>query len=453
LDSRTRVLISSVRKLMRRGAFKNIEKIVCRAHTADVASLLESLDSEERQQTFKLVGPAERRSEVLSYLPEDLQEEVLRTLPKEEIQTLVAGMDTDDVADLIGSLPEELSQSILKSLVKEDQEEVADLLRYSQDSAGGIMNTEVLALRDDLSVSDAIQSIQNHESDSLVAHYIYLINKNSNLVGVLSLKELLLSRPNRKLTEVMSPDVIRVRVDTPAKEVAQIVEKYDFLSVPVIDENNELAGVITVDDVIDIIREEAQDDLRALGQVASIEDDFSFWGQLASRLPSQSLIFVGGMLSFLVAYWLLSLMDRPLWLASLGFLPALLGLAQLTASQSAAVALSMIREGELHRRVISEHLLTETGISSLNGLTLALLLGGASWLAFGDLQVSQILAGIAIVQTITIALIGNLLPILLATLKVNPRVGTISLLSVVSGVTSVTLFIGAIRLYYGVAFV
>jgi magnesium transporter len=259
MDARTRMLKATVSKLFRRGAEGNIRRILMRTHTADVASLLENLSTEERIAVFSHISSIDQKAEVISYLKESTQVEILSILTNPEVQEIVSRMDRDDAADLLRRLPEESSKSILNAMVKVDSEEVEELMGYPEGTAGALMSSELIALDENLTASEAIAAIQR-EDDDHVAFYIYVTNKRDQLVGVLSLKQLILSRPQQVLRDIMSTDVISVQLTTPHTEVAHVVEKYDFLSVPVVDQEHKLVGVITVDDVIDVIREEATED-------------------------------------------------------------------------------------------------------------------------------------------------------------------------------------------------
>lgn len=264
MDQKTKLLANSITKLLRRGAERNIRRIINKTHDADVASVLEVLDTEGRISVFQLISDPERQAKILSHLNKKFQTEIAQVYELSKLQKLLGIMDSDDAADLLGHLPEELSQKVLSGLGTDELQDVEELLSYPEDSAGGLMGSEFLTINEALSVRESIEKIQTMDED-LISFYIYVVNDASRLVGVLSLKQLLLSRPQDILKDIMSTDVISVSISTEQTEVARIVEKYDFLSLPVTDENGELVGVITVDDVIDVIREEAAEDIQALG--------------------------------------------------------------------------------------------------------------------------------------------------------------------------------------------
>jgi len=296
MDNRTKILATSVNKLYRRGAERNIRKILSKTHDVDVAEVLESMATDARISIFQLIDSVEDQARVLSHLTKGTQEEIAHVLEISQLQSLLSNMESDDAADLLGHLPEEMAQKILTGLKKDELQNVEELMAYPDDSAGGLMGSEFLTMMEDLSVATAIQQIQNQDEDS-VSFYIYVINDSQQLVGVLSLKQLLLSRPNDILKEIMSSDVISVDVATDQTDVAQLVERYDFLSLPVVENTNQLVGIITVDDVIDVIREEAEEDFYAMGMTGvSLEE--SVWTHIKARLPWLILAFLGGGICF-----------------------------------------------------------------------------------------------------------------------------------------------------------
>lgn len=300
IEEQTRKLAMTVSKLYRRGAERNIRKIIAKSREADIAAVLEELEIDERLSIFHLVPNVEMRAEIVSHMSEDSQKEIAHILGTEELQEILRQMNSDDAADFLGHLPEDLSKEILKGMSSEDMQEVEELLGYPEDSAGGLMTSEVLTMEEGTTVSDAILTIQGSEDD-LITFYIYVVNESKQLVGVLSLKQLILHRPAVLLKDIMETDVISVDVNTEQVEVAKIVEKYDFLALPVTDNSNKMVGVITVDDVIDVIREEASEELLSRGMAGSTDND-SFWEHFKGRLPWFTLSLAFGVLSFYSLY-------------------------------------------------------------------------------------------------------------------------------------------------------
>src|SRR5690349_3079806 len=254
------LLLASFQRLLRRGAIMNIGKMLSRLHPADIAKVIEHLSSPKEQRTvFELVRGENLRGQVLSEMdPADVSQ-VLADIPPAEVAALLKDLGKDDVAYLLGLLPDEQAKTILNFMRTEDSSEIEEILKYPKDTAGGIMTTEFFSLPEDTTAQEAIRRLQ-HATDAEMVFYIYVTDKEDHLVGVLSLRQLLTVPPATPLKNIMTRDVISVSVDTDQEEVSRQVARYNLLAVPVVEKDNTLVGIITVDDVVDVIREEATEE-------------------------------------------------------------------------------------------------------------------------------------------------------------------------------------------------
>lgn len=452
IDSKQKILVSSVRKLLRRGAFKNIKSVLDKTHTADIAHLLEELEEEERLALFKIDISPQRRAEILSYLSSEVQESVIRKMDSHQVNTLVSLMESDDAADLLSNLEEDVSKKILESFPKEEKEEVQDLMSYPADSAGGMMSSEYLALNQELAVKDAIISLQNQDEQS-VAFYIYITDEESRLVGVLSLKQLLLSKPAMILRDIMIRDIISVNTETNQVEVASLVERYDFLSIPVVDPQFRLVGVITVDDVIDVIRAEAKEDLLAMGQVSAGGDDLSLRGHLRSRFPWLGFTFVGGAIcTLIVEAFVPAIHKEPYW-AIVAFLPMLLALTSTAGNQAAAVTIEAIISGRISTKDTVEHLIHEMKLAAVLGIVFAILAYGLSISIRSPSALAGFVSSVLAVQIFVAMFLGTLIPLSLRKLNLDPTVSTVSIFATISNISCVFVLFGiAYRFFYPTEF-
>lgn len=448
IDRRASILISSIRRLFRRGALHNVQKILKKAHTADVATLIEQMDPEERLTIFKMISSLDQRADVLSYLEYNIQKDIVLSLDRKEANQLVANMRSDDAADLLGRLPEELSKEILDSLVKEDSEEVADLMSYPEDTAGGMMGSDYLALHHDLSIAEAIQKIQNQHEDN-VTFYLYVVDDSNSLVGVLSLKEIILSKPAALLKEIMNPDVINVNVDQNAQEVARLVEKYDFLALPVVDSANKLMGVITVDDVIDVIREEAQGDFLAMGRAGWV-DEASLWGHVRARLPWLALAFLGGLICFFVFEFILPLEKRESWWFLAGFIPLFLSMSSTAGQQSATVAVGAAKSGEFTFKGVTSHLLGEIQLGLLFSVTFSSLIFAISFLIFSNTSIATLLAMGLGAQILATVVFASIIPLTIAKLGFDPTILSVPLFMIIADISAVLVLFGFYVSFFGI---
>ena len=446
IDKKTQVLITSVQKLLRRGADHNIRRIMSKTHEADIAVLLESFEINERIHLFYLEESEEKRASILSYLGKSTQKEMLKHLPKNEILQLVSLMESDDAADLLGCLSEEEAQGILSSMVKEDSEGVADLMGYPEDSAGGLMSSEYLSLGEDLTVSEAIAEVQNEENESKVAFYIYVIDKMGRLIGVLSLKQLLLSKKSKRLKDIMIVEVVSVPIEADQEQVARVVERYDFLSLPVVGDQGKLSGIITVDDVIDVIRREAEEGLLQMGQ-AGWGVNVSIGELLKARWPWVLVAFFGGSICFAIVYLFKFIKDPqsptpPLWLIA-AFTPMLLSLGSTIGGQAATMAVGTIRSNSNNLDALKwySHLKKELQL----GFVFAIILAGLMWLLgqllFHEYNLSHIFALTTLCQTLLAICLGSCIPFFFRRIGVDPTISSLPLFTILSDLAAVVLLL------------
>lgn len=451
IEDRSRMLIATVQKLLSRGARTNILRILSKTHAADIAILLQSLRSELRLEVFQMVEPDSKRAEVLSHLDSEIQEEIFDLLGRQEFLLLVGLMDSDDAADLLGALDAEESQEILSQMVTEDSQEVAELMGYPEDSAGGLMSSEHLSVNQSLTVDQAIKCIQTEGEEGKVTFYLYVVNDHDQLVGVVSLKQLLMSKRQEALKQIMHTDVISVGVTTDQDEVAQIVEKYDFLALPVVEGNNQLVGVITVDDVIDVIREAAEEDLLAMGR-AGWGVNVTVFDHLRARGPWVLLAFLGGCFCFALVYFFGQLSNSSselgqLWLVA-AFVPMVLTLGATTGSQAAAVAVGAIRSGRFEAGKARAHLKKEVQL----GILMSLILGGLVFaifavgeLIFDPYNLSLGFSLAVSIQILLAVLIGSTVPLVLHRIGLDPVIASVPLVTIVADVAAVAILFGITR--------
>ena len=440
-NDQIKMLVATIQKLHTRDAKKNIQKILDKTHVADIAAVLEHFSSDDGFELYQMVESIEDRSEILSHLSEENQKELMSRISKIEAMQVVTLMETDDAADLLGSLTNEQSQEILDSMVQEDSEEVADLMAYPEDSAGGIMNTEFLALNQNINVQEAIQIIQTEDEESPVAFYVYVISDNNQLVGVMSLKQLLLSRPGEKLKDLMTAEVITVSLGTDQEDVAKTVERYDFLSMPVTDSNNRLVGVITVDDVIDVIREEAEEDLMSMGQ-AGMGHDVSVKEHFFARSPWLFLSLLNGVICSILIYLFgaksESGADVLLVWSFASFLPILYSVGTTLGSQVTTVMVAAIRAGKFDHEISSDYLKKEFLLSMGFSLILSLFVffvGGSHY----GWYLSGMFGVVIFIQVLVSALLGVSIPLLMKKFDLDPTSASSPIFVTMSQVFGVSL--------------
>lgn len=442
IDNRLKILISSVRKLLRRNALKNIQIILDKTHAADIAAIIKEMDQQERSVILGLKIPIEKKSEVVSHLDENIQKEIVEQLDQAQVTAIVTEMETDDAADLLGNLSEELSQTILDSMQTDEKREVTDLMKYPEDTAGGLMSSDYLAFQQDLTVAEVISKIQSDENSASVTFYLYVVDDSHKLSGVVSLKEIILSKPRDTLKDIMTAEVVSVPLETDQIEVSKVVERYDFLSVPVVDDTNTLMGVITVDDIIDVIREEAQENLLAMGLV-SASDDESPWGRIKARSAWLLVTYIGGVICYNFIWSLLYEKTSQAWLAVTASLPIILAMSSAVGLQSTTSIVNALISENPDMRAIKKLLQNEMICSIVFGVVFGLLSTILSILAGETLFISGFMGLSLFFQLLCSVSIAALIPLLMKRIGIDPTVASVSLFLAASNITAVFITFGA----------
>lgn len=425
-QDRYKVLTDSIRRLLRRNAISYLRKIVRKTHAADLARVFPALTPPQRRTLFKLIGPVEDKGvlfiEFHEANPEDFLGFVL-DLPEDDIVPIFSAMSSDDVADIMAQLPDEKADAVLKKMNTKDSEDVENLLRYPDDTAGGIMTTEFIALRENLSAADAIRSLQKEHVDVEMPFYLYVVDEYEKLVGVCSLRQLVVVSPDRRLREFMSTDIFSVRTDTDQEDVARLVARYDILAVPVVDQSNKLVGIVTVDDVIDIIREEATEDiLKMAGAGAEFVETKTVLKSLRIRLPWLFTSFIGGILAtFIIGRFENGLKAIP-YLAT--FIPIIMGMGGNVGTQASTIVVRGLSTGGIHLRELWTVVSKELAVGFLLGGVYGLMLGSFAQFKH-DRWALSLCVGLAMMASMSVAaMFGSLVPMIMARLNIDPAVAT-----------------------------
>lgn len=420
LQSRkVRMLVDTTHKLLRRGALGNVQKIVVKSHAADIAILFRSLSSAECVSVFNLIRSRTQRAELVSELDAEIATRLMLDLGADDAAKVLREMSSDDAADVLGAMPPELAAQILESMHDEDQEAVEGLMRYAEDTAGGIMVPDFFALREDVTAEEAIDALRN-AGDVEMAFYVYVVNEFEQLVGVVSLRQLVMVSSETKLKSVMETNLVSVRPDTDQEEVARLVARYNYLALPVVDDANKLLGIVTVDDIIDVIQEEAAEDmLRMAGAGEEVAEGRTVGTGVRARGPWLVATFVGGLVAALVVRPFLPLLATHLELVL--FLPLILALCGIAGTQSATIVVSAMSIGVVEAKhfwhVVRKELLVGLVLGLAYGTVSGALAGLGTSMAYG------LVVGLAVVGSVIVAaIVGGAFPLLLDRLHLDPTI-------------------------------
>ena len=438
IDS-NKILTDSVKRLLRRGATSHLVKIVNKTHGADLSVLFRSLSLGQQHKLFDMISDVEQKAILFSELDEDTFQDLIEDMPVEDIAEILESMPADDAADIIGRLPEEKSQEILDKMKKAESEEVEDLLRYDDDTAGGIMVPDFIALREDVTAREAIESLQKEHSDVEMAFYLYVVDEYGKLVGVSSLRQLVVVRPEKPLKEFMITDVISVQIHMDQEEVARIVARYDILAVPVVDDSNRLVGVVTVDDVIDIIRKEATEDiLKMAGAGEEFVETKSIFKSTRIRLPWLFASCIGGIVAFFIIGRFEGSLLKYAYLAA--FIPVIMGMGGNIGTQSSTIVVRGLATGRLHVRDIWSVVFKELSVGVILGLVYGTLIGSVAQLRY-SMAALGIAVALAVICSMSVAaLVGSLVPMGFARINIDPAVATGPFVTTAIDIISVSFY-------------
>ena len=426
------VMVDPLRKLLRRGATGHAANMLSKLHAADVARLIDYLSDEQKTTVFDMMlsEAPQRAADLIREVDREEAVGFLSELPDQQVARIIAELDSDDAAELIPAMPEEQAERILEIMQDSASEPIEGLLAYQEETAGRIMSPEVFALEEQVPVSDAIAALRTSRSEDLeMVFYLYVVDDRRHLVGVCSLRELLLAEPSTTLEEVMGSQVTSVSTQTDQEEVARLVARYDLLALPVVDDENKLVGIITVDDIIDIIRDEETEDMLLMAGVGERDAEevlrAPVWKNALQRFPWLLAAFTGGIVAWQIYDHFGSRVENIVVLA--GFIPIIAGMGGNAGTQSATIVVRGLATGRIHEGHDWRVVFREVGVAILMGVTFGVMLAGVA--RFIDPEsVSMSLAlviGMAVAASMSMAaLVGAAVPTLIRRLGFDPAIAT-----------------------------
>ncbi len=420
---RPKILLDTIKRLFRRGASTHLQKLVNKTHAEDLAAIFRFLTLREQEAIFELMDDVEREAILLSELEEETLIALTEDMPVEKIARILEQMPKDDVADLLGKLSGDRSQALLDLMAKEESEEVEGLLSYGEDTAGGIMLPDFIALNEDTTAREAIEALQKDYADVEMPFYLYVVDDQGHLVGVISLRQLVVVPPQTQLKAIMTTDVVSVQTETDQEEVAKIVARYNILAVPVVDESNKPVGIVTVDDVVDIFREEATEDiLKMAGAGEDLIESQSIFRSTRTRLPWLLASWLGGIIAFLIIGYFESSLDKLVYLAA--FIPIIMGMGGNIGTQSSTIVVRGLSMGRISVKQIWKVVFKELTVGFFLGFFYGLLLGLVARFRY-EASLLGLTVGLAVMISMTIAaLVGSLVPMVFARINIDPAVAT-----------------------------
>jgi len=406
----------------------------------DVAHQLETTPPKFRRILWELVDP-EISGEVIQELSDEIQIEFLNEMDGAEVASLTEGLDVDDIVDILQQLPDRVIPEVLQAMSVQDRHRVESVLTYKEDTAGGLMDTEVITVRPDISVDVVLRYLRRFEEIPDTTDNLFVVSRKDVFLGNLSLGKLLTSSPTTTVREVMNTEVQAIHVNLTDSDVAQLFQRYDLVSAPVVDDQNHLLGRITIDDVVDVIVEDADHSLLAMAGLSDTEDTFS---PIARTAPRRALWLGVNLITAILASTAISMfeetLDKVVALAIL--MPIVASMGGVAGSQTLTVMIRGMALGQVERGNLSWLLSKEFTVGAVNGLLYALIVGAVVSLWFQDITMALIIGAAMAINLMAAALTGTLLPVLLRSIKIDPALAGSVILTTVTDIVGFVSFLG-----------
>jgi magnesium transporter len=442
-------LIEEVKASIREKRGQSLKELIDAMRPADVADLIEHLDHEERLWILDLLNP-EGAGEVLLEIEAPVQSRILSELDNEAISQIVEGLDSDDAADLVGDLPAERAKEIIESVEPDVSIELRKLLPYPEDTAGGIMALEYVAVNAAATVQEAIETIRQKREEVENVYYLFVVDDFQRLVGVVSLKDLVVEPPERKIRDIMNPEVISTYVYRDQEEVAHLVKKYDLVAVPVVDENHRLVGRITHDDIIDVIEEEADEDMALMAGVIRQEIAEESPVKISrARLPWLVAGLFGGIIAAFVINQFESSLKKIIALSF--FFPVIMAMGGNTGTQAATVAVRGLATGDISVMHIGKRIWVELKVALMNGIICGLILGGIVGYWLSDFFLGAVISFSLVAIVLNSGFIGAAVPLALKRLNIDPALATGPFVTTSNDIFSLLIYLALVTLYLRIA--
>lgn len=440
-------LLDDISSLIETGTAESLLNILANLHPADIGEIINHLRVDEAVYLFGILDN-ETAGEVIVELDESLREQIFSETDASKITDIVDEMEIDDATDIVAELPDNIAEHVLDNMDEESSEDLKEYLKYPDDSAGGIMNSDYIAMQDNLTIKDAIEEIRKNSEEYDNIYQIYVVKPDDELIGTVLIKSLLVHTPETKLVSLIEGNQIYVTPDVDQEKVANIMERYDLVAIPVVDENKKLLGRITIDDIVDVINEEAAEDIQKIAGLSEEEEtNYSAYRVSSIRLPWLLVALIGELISASVLSSFQATIKQ-IYIAGV-FIPIVMAMGGSSGTQSAIVVVRGLATGDIWLSETTKRLIKEFKVSLLNGLACAIVLLIATQLFWKEaLRFSLILSGSLIIIMVNATMIGALIPIVLKKIKLDPAISTGPFVTTANDVIGLLIYFTLISLFY-----
>lgn len=428
------------------GSLYQVRQLIKTLPMAGIARLLESSPPKTRSVLWQLIDK-DAEGEVIQYLNEDLQHELLSGLSARQLVELTEGLETDDLADILQQLPQQVAAQVLRAMDRQDRQRVESILSYDEDTAGGLMNTDTITVRRNHTVELVLRYLRRHASLPEMTDNILVVDRDDAFLGILPLRELLVSDPGISVREVMHEDIDAIPVDMPAAQVARLFEQHDWVSAPVVDGDGKLLGRITIDDIVDVIRDSAEHSLMSMAGLDEEDDTFAPVVKTARRRALWlGINLATAVLASLVIFLFQDTLDRVVYLAVL--MPIVANMGGVAGIQTLTLVIRSLALGHIGPSNSRWLLARELGVAGLNGALWAAMIAIIAFLWYRDATLSYVIAAAMMINLVTAALAGAWLPLLLKRMRVDPALAGSVALTTITDSIGFFVFLGLAQVFY-----
>ncbi len=446
----TREYIERLKELIANKNEAEVKTLMEDLHPADIAEIMDDLSMEEAQFIYLLLD-GETASDVLIEIPENDRIRFLKVLPPELIASrFIEFMDSDDAADVVASLDDDLKKEVLNEIEDVEQAgDIVDLLEYEEDTAGGIMAKELVSVNENWTVATCLKEISKQAQEVDEIYYVYVVDDSEKLKGVLSLKKLILNNTNTQISNIYNDDVKMVTTSTRQEEVAEIMDKYDLVAIPVVDEIGRLKGRITFDDVIDFVREEAEKDYQMVsGITGDVEPTDKVWELMRARFPWLLIGLLGGILGALVLGSHEDALNKVTELAF--FIPLIAAMAGNVGVQSSSIVVQSIASGVKDMESTSRKLFKEVSVALLTATIFALLIFLYNFISQGDMNLTFSVSISLFIVILFASFFGTTIPLILNRFKIDPALATGPFITTMNDILGLLIYLSIGKVFFDI---
>jgi magnesium transporter len=438
--------LTRIQELMDSSDVRSLRYMLNNLMPADIAHQIESAPPKVRRVLWDLIDK-ELEGLVIGELSEELSGEILQEMESHEVASITQGLDPDDIADILQQLPEKFIPEVLQAMSEQDRLRVESVLNFAEDTAGGLMNTDTITVRPDITLDVVLRYLRRHEELPSITDNIFVVDRKDSLLGILPLGKLLTSSPNITAREIMVTRGDSIFADMEDSEVARLFKKNDWVSAPVIDQKYKLLGRITIDDVVDVISEEADHSLLSL---AGLSDEEGTFTSISRTAPRRAVWLGVNLLTAILASSVINIfedtIEKVVTLAIL--MPIVASMGGVAGSQTLTVVVRGIALGQINKSNQNWLLSKEFTVGALNGMVWAIVMGGVAALWFDDLLIAIIISAAMAINLIVAAVAGAIIPIILKSCKTDPALAGTVALTTITDVVGFLSFLGLATLFY-----